>query len=42
MLDLGNLTGGVTSMATAINDVGQIAGVGLLRGEVRAFLLTPR
>lgn len=46
MLDLNLLVharfGWVLTEATAINDVGQIAGTGLHNGRVRAYLLTPR
>jgi probable HAF family extracellular repeat protein len=45
MTDLNSLmpagSGWVLTRATAINDAGQIAGTGLLDGQVRAFLLTP-
>ena len=34
--------GWVLTRATAINDVDQIAGVGVRNGETHGFLLTPR
>jgi probable HAF family extracellular repeat protein len=44
-IDLNTLTPGsgwTLTNATAINDLQHIVGVGVLNGEVRAFLLTPR
>jgi probable HAF family extracellular repeat protein len=44
-IDLNRLitsSGWILSSATGINDRGQIVGVGLRNGEVRAFLLNPR
>jgi probable HAF family extracellular repeat protein len=44
-IDLNRLitsSGWILSSATGINDQGQIVGVGLLDGQVRAFLLNPR
>jgi probable HAF family extracellular repeat protein len=45
MTDLNNLipagSGWILVEATAINKAGQIAGVGTINGQTRAFLLTP-
>jgi probable HAF family extracellular repeat protein len=44
VLDLNSLTTGAGWLlinATAINDIGQIAGVGIRNGQLRAFLLSP-
>jgi hypothetical protein len=35
------LSGWSLSVATAINDAGQIVGAGMLEGQTHAFLLTP-
>lgn len=35
-------SGWALTAATAINDAGQIVGTGILDGQTRAFLLTPR
>ncbi len=46
MLDLNNLipanSGWVLELATAINDQGQVVGLGTLNGQAEAFLLTPQ